>query len=73
MPDPDNPRNLSSKYQHESDSHPAIEPMKIIDDGKLLVFHFEVGDCRAFEMIVDSNPKTGELNYRGMKLCRSTK
>ncbi len=57
----------------DPDHRPAITPMKIVEDGRLLRFTLDVQKTGQIEMLVDGDPKTGRLIYRGMKICRMTK
>lgn len=43
------------------------------DKGKSLIFRMDVLGEGTMELVVDGDPKTGKLIYRGMRLCLSTK
>ena len=59
--------------ERDSDHRPSNRPMRIRDEGKLLRFQLDAVGEYFMEMIVDSDHKTGRVNYRGMRLCRSMK
>jgi hypothetical protein len=57
----------------DPDHRPSSRPMRVIDGGKTLKFQLDVVGRTCIEMIVEGDPKTGKLTYRGMRLCPGTK
>ena len=57
----------------DPDHRPAVAPIRTTEGGRLLHFHIDVQKLGVMEMIVDGEPHTGRLIYKGMKLCRMTK
>lgn len=70
-------RSLAEKVRElgkiDPDHRPAITPMKITEDGRMLRFALDVHGVGTIEMLVDGDSKTGKLIYKGMKICRGTK
>ena len=57
--------------ERDPDHRPSDRPIRTIDHGKQLHFVIDVGfGGQAMEMVVEGDPKTGRLIYKGMKLCR---
>jgi hypothetical protein len=50
------------------DDHPSRTPMRIVENGKTLTFRMDVLGEGTMEMVVEGNPQTGRLTYRGMRL-----
>jgi hypothetical protein len=50
------------------DQKPSPFPMVILQEGRMLRFRLDVLGEGTMEMLVDGDPKTGRLIYRGMRL-----
>jgi len=50
------------------DERPSPFPMIIVQDGPLLKFRLDVLGEGTMEMVVNGEPKTGRLIYRGLRL-----
>jgi hypothetical protein len=68
-----NPRCLSRKYVttdtpiQDVDLRPSCFPIRIIEQGKELIFRMDVLGEGTMEMVTESTP-VGKLNYKGMRL-----
>jgi hypothetical protein len=58
---------------NDVDERPSRTPMRVIEEGRDLTFRLDVLGEGTMEMTTVSDPKSGRLIYKGMRLCLTTK
>lgn len=66
------PKRVQVQAPPDVDQRPSCFPMRVIEQGKQMIFRMDVLGEGTMEMVVEST-LTGKLNYKGMRLCHTTK
>jgi len=58
---------------NDVDRRPSRTPMRVVENGRTMMFRMDVLGEGTMEMVVEAHAITGKLNFKGMRLCHSTR